>query len=175
MRHPLPLDEFVAATRRVAAELLGLAEVPAPALVAGRRREQGRVVSPGRPLSADDLRSTSLGPGVPDPLVEAVDDAGGALVVIIPTAAGGGGLIFSPVRTPHAVVTGLAMALAAAIEGGGRVVDDDLRLLAAAGTSDDDPSAFVAATGLAPQPGSMADAVHAYLDQFDHVRDWHLT
>ena len=174
IRRPLPLGDLVAGARGVEADLLGLTDVPAPVLVAGRRRDAGRVVDAGRPLGEDDLRSILVGPGVPDPLVEAVDDEAGPLVVVMPTAAGGGGLVFSPVRRPGAVVTALALALAAAIEGGGRFVDDDLQLAVAAGIDGDDPAAFVAATRLPPRSGTVADAVGAYLRQFEHLAGWHL-
>ncbi|MFG1608057.1 hypothetical protein [Actinoplanes sp. NPDC049265] len=174
IRRPLPLSDLVTGARRVEADLLGLAEVPAPALVAGRRREWGRVVDPGRPLDQAGLRSTLVGPGVPDPLVEAVGAAAEPLVVILPTAAGGGGLVFSPARRAAAVVTGLALALAAAIAGGGRFVDDDLQLVATTG-GDGDPESFIAATRLPTRDGGVAEAARVYLGQFEHVAGWHLT
>jgi hypothetical protein len=169
---PLSLADLVAGARRVQADLLGLPDVPAPVLVAGRRREGGRVVDPGLLLGEDDLRSTLVGPGIPDPLVEAVDDESGPLVVIMPTATGG--LVFSPARRPDAVVTGLALALAAALDRGGRFVDDDLQLAAAAGIDTEDPAAFVAATRLPHRPATVAEAADAYLRQFEHLRGWHL-
>ncbi|MEV5717082.1 hypothetical protein AB0L41_24600 [Amycolatopsis mediterranei] len=172
IRRPLPLGGLVAGARRVEADLLGLPDVPAPAMVAGRRREAGRVTDPGRLLSEDDLHSTLVGTGIPDPLVEAVDDENRPLVVIMPTAVGG--LVFSPVRRADAVVTGLAMALAAALGDGGRFVDDDLQLAAAAGIGDGDPAAFIAATRLTPRPRTVAEAAVAYLRQFEHLRGWHL-
>lgn len=174
IRRPLPLAQLDAGGRALEAELLGLGEVPAARWMAGRRREYGRVVDPGRPLNRDDLRSTLVGPGVPDALLEAVDDDGGALVVVVPTAAGGGGIVFMPARRPDAVVTGLALALAAATEGGGRFVDDDLQLAIAAGLDGEDPAAFVAVTRLPPRSGTVAEAVGAYLGQFEHLKGWHL-
>lgn len=172
IRRPLSLGELVAGARRVEADLLGLPDVAAPAMVAGRRRQAGQVTDPGRLLTEDDLRSILVGTGIPDPLVEAVDDEARPLVVIMPTAVGG--LVFSPVRRPDAVVTGLAMALAAALAGGGRFVDDDLQLAAAAGLGDEDPAAFIAATRLPPEPRTVAEAAVAYLRQFEHLRSWHL-
>lgn len=177
IRRPLRLADLVAGARRVEADLLGLADVPAPVLRAGRRYEWGRLVDPGRPLGDDDLRSILVGPGVPDPLVEAVDNVdaeAASLVAIMPTAAGGGGLVFSPARRPEAVVTGLALALAAAIDGGGRFVDDDLQLAVAAGVDDGDPRGFVAATRLSPRSTTVAEAAVAYLRQFAHLAGWHL-
>lgn len=109
----------MAVARRVEADLLGPGDVPTPALVAGRRREWGRVVDPGRLLGEEDLRSVLVGPGIPDPDVEVVDDAADPLVVIVPTTPGGGGLVFMPARRPVPVMTALALALAA-IGGGGR-------------------------------------------------------
>ena len=141
--------------------------------MAGCRRESGRVVDAGRTLDEDGLRSILVGHGVTDPRAEVVDHAG-PLVVIMPTAARGGGLVFFPVRRPDAVLTGLALALAAAIEGSGRFVDDDLRLAAAVGIDDEDPAAFVAATRLPPRSGTVAEAVGAYLRQFSHLEGWHL-
>ncbi|WP_026423764.1 hypothetical protein [Actinokineospora inagensis] len=173
IRRPLPLAELVVGARRVAADLLGLADVPALALVAGRRRDRGQVVDPGRRLGEDDLGSTLIGPGVPDPLVEVVDEAG-TVVVLMPTVAGGGGLVFSPVRRPDAVLTALTMALAAAIARDGRFVDDDLQLAVAVGVEDEDPAALIAATRLGPRSGTLAEATDTYLRQFEHLAGWHL-
>jgi hypothetical protein len=169
---PLRLSDLVAGATRIEAELLGLAEVPAPRLVAGRTRDRGRVADPGRPVGPDDLQATLVGPGVPDPGVEVIDDDGDGLVVIMPTAAGGGGLVLTPARKPDAVVTGLALALAAAIDGGGRFVDDDLQLAVASGIEDEDPAAFIEATRLPPQAGTVAEATASYLRQFEHLAGW---
>ncbi|WP_086669193.1 hypothetical protein [Lentzea kentuckyensis] len=172
IRRPLSLADLVAGARRVEADLLGLSDVPAPAMVAGRRREAGRIADPGRLLTEDELHSTLVGTGIPDPLVEAVDDEARPLVVIMPTAVGG--LVFSPVRRADAVVAGLSMALAAALGDGSRFVDDDLQLAAAVGVDDEDPAAFIAATRLTLRPSTVAEAAVAYLRQFEHLQGWHL-
>lgn len=174
MLRPLRLRDLVASSRRVATDLLGLADLAAPALVAGRRRDRGQVVDPGRLLTEDELTSTWIGPGLPDPLVEVVDAEAAPLVVIMPTAAGGGGLVFSPVRRPPAVVTALTFALAAAIDSGGPFVDDDLQLAAASGLDVADPSAFIAATRLSARSGGFSEAATTYLRQFPHLEGWHL-
>jgi hypothetical protein len=171
---PLRLSDLVAGATRVEAELLGLADVPPPRLVIGRTWEWGRVADPGRPVGPDDLEATLVGPGIPDAGVAVIDDDGDGLVVIMPTAAGGGGLVLSPVRRPGPVVTGLALALAAALDGGGRFVDDDLQLAVAAGVEDEDPAAFIAATRLPPQNATLAEATAGYLGQFEHLAGWHL-
>ncbi|NUT49516.1 MAG: hypothetical protein HOV94_19745 [Saccharothrix sp.] len=172
VRRPVSLGDLVAGARRIEADLLGLPDVPPLAVVAGRRREAGRVVDPGRPLGEAELRATLVGPGLPDPLAEAVDDEADPLVVIMPTAVGG--LVFSPARRADAVVAGLALALAAALDHGGRFVDDDLQLAAAAGIDGEDPGAFIAATRLTSRAATLAEATIAYLSQFEHLRGWHL-
>ena len=224
IRRPLPLGELVASARRIEADLLGLAEVPALRPVAGERpdppghprrllwtgclclllggpigllglallraRGRGRGVAPGRPLDEDDLRSTVVGSGAPGPSVEVVDEAG-RLVFILPMAARtqpwirnwnwlassahprpGGQLVFIAASSrPDAVVAALALALAAAIDGGGRFADDcQLRLAVAAGIDDENPAAFIAATRLPPRSGTVAEAAHAYLRQFEHLK-----
>jgi hypothetical protein len=160
------------------ATLLGVPVAPAPTVLLGRQRDQGRVSSPGRAPYPGELDVLFLGPRADRvsaasgaPVLDIVDGDGNDLVVPFESgsATGEWRLILTPRRDPVGIVWGMASALAAARLGHGRFIDDDLRLT---DPPLGDPDAFVAAVRRSPSGGAYPDVTREFLGQFDGVRDW---
>lgn len=166
MSLPVTLADLQARATGAQAELLGLTDVPKLVLFRDRQRAQGTIVAAGTELGPAELASTWLGPGAPDPEVDADDETGQHLVILGTPA---GRLSCLPVRNARAVLAAYALAVAAAAGGRGRLVDYELGLAEAAGVTDGDPAAFVAATRLEPQERSLQEACYAWFRQFPHL------
>jgi hypothetical protein len=78
-------------------------------------------------------------------------------------------LVVSPRRDGRSIVTGLGVALAAAMDGDGTLIDDDLRLIR---PPEPDPHRFLASTRADSPSASFDAACLAYLRRFDHLDSW---
>lgn len=166
MSLPVTLAYLQARATGVQAELLGLSDGPRFVFFRDRKRAQGDIVDVGTELSPAELATKWLGPGAPDPEVDADDETGQHLVILgMPVDR----LSCLPVPNARGVLAAYALALAAAVGGRGHLVDYELGLAEAVGVTDGDPAAFVAATRLEPEERPLQEACYAWFRQFPHL------
>ena len=143
---PVGVADLLTTAGSVMAELIGLDDPDALAVVVGRVRLAGRLVGGGEVLTDRRLAAERIGPGAPNRSLDVVDAAGEELAAMLVSETSADCLlVVSPRPTARAIVTGLSVALAAALLGEGRVDDNDLRLVDGYET---DVAGFVAATRL---------------------------
>jgi hypothetical protein len=170
MTRPVGVADLLATAGSVMAELIGLDDPDALAVVVGRVRLAGRLVGGGEVLTDRRLAAEQIGPGAPNRPLDIVDAAGEELAAtLVSETSADCVLVVSPRPTARAIVTGLSVALAAALLGEGRVDDNDLLLVEGYQT---DVAGFVAATRLPRSNQPVAAAALAFLRQFPRTRDW---
>jgi hypothetical protein len=167
---PVGVADLLTTAGSVMAELIGLDDPDALAVVVGRVRLAGRLVGGGEVLTDRRLAAERIGPGEPNRSLDIVDAAGEELAALLVSETSADCLlVVSPRPTARGIVTGLTVALAAALMGEGRVDDNDLRLVDGYET---DVAGFVAATRLPRSDRPVPAAALAFLRQFPRTRDW---
>jgi|GEM_PF-6331637 len=163
---PITMLNVLRTAESVLAELVGVADPPAIRAVIGRRWQLGRTDDDGTEMTTEQLATVVIGLGRTDPGIELIDESGADLAgLVVSTTSTDCILVVSPRRDARGIVSGLAIAMAAALLGDGRVIDNDLRLV----EDEADIASIVASTRLPPHDQPIADACASYLRQFPQL------
>lgn len=170
VQEPISLATVLAAANSAMRELLHLESVPAIAVFAAPRYEQGRLVDPGQPCSAQTLASDMIGgPMSAGHYDFRLTDRADLARFFVAQDEGMVDAVFSPTRTCVGVVLATALSLAAADHGCGEFLDLEIRML---DPLESEPSIFTQCTRLTERGTDFDLQCERYLRQFSRLDGW---
>lgn len=170
VQEPISLATVVSAANTTMRTLLHLESVPAIAVFAATRHEQGRRIDPGRLCSVETLASDVIGGRMSAGNYDfRLADHAELTRFFVAQDEGMVNAVFSPARTCVGIVLATALSLAAADHGCGEFLDLEIRMLDPIVS---EPSIFAQSTRL-KEPGTDFDLqCQRYLRQFSRLNGW---
>lgn len=170
VQEPISLATVVSAANAAMRNLLHLESVPAIAVFAAPRYEQGRQIDPGQLCSGETLASDTIGGRMSAGNYDFhLADRADLARFFVAQDEGMVDAVFSPTRTCVGVVLATALSLAAADHGCGEFLDLEIRMIDPIVS---EPSIFAHSTRL-KEPGTDFDLqCERYLRQFTRLNGW---